>query len=119
MHPQKIFQELLVIFKNFVISVNARTMILKKHVAINLHAHETQEPIAMTHCKQTDMIKNVLKPQKTHNENIAKNACGLDVFCCKEKCPMQTTLPIMQFCIGQKNEQCKLHWAQCTLHCFA
>ena len=91
MHPQKIFQELLVIFKNFVISVNARTMILKKHVAINLHAHETQEPIAMTHCKQTDMIKNVLKPQKTHNENIAKNACGLDVF------------------VVKRNARCKLH----------
>ena len=55
----------------------------------------------------------------TPRVNIAKMHVVWMPFCCKEKCPMQTTLPIMQFALAKKNEQCKLHWAHCTLHCVA
>ena len=129
MRPQE-NQKLLVIFKNSVkaIQANARAMTMKKHVAINLHAHETQEPWIKPYCKQpwctwnartnsNDTLKaNSLIWSKTfgnHSRPIMKTLQTCMLFVCfllyNQKNPMQTTLPKMQFALAQKNEQCKLH----------
>ena len=157
MRPQE-NQKLLVIFKNSVkaIQANARAMTMKKHVAINLHAHETQEPWIKPYCKQpwctwnartnsNDTLKaNSLIWSKTfgnHSRPIMKTLQTCMLFVCfllynqkkpdanyiaqnavcigPKKWAMQTTLPIMQFALAQKIEQCKVHWVPCTLHCFA
>ena len=118
MRPQE-NQKLLVIFKNSVkaIQANARAMTMKKHVAINLHAHETQEPWIKPYCKQPWCTWNA---RTNSNDTLKANSLIWSKTFGNHSRPimktLQTCMLFVCFLLYNQKNRCKLHCPKCSLH---